>query len=145
MTAIAASIFELDLMMVRCDLLHGMSVASRLTCSSGVVPKNVQAVAAATTKTKRTIQFVDSSPLPCFKRRIKISRNYVTMVMAQEAAGNFLQCVEELAGRVSMQNVAATALALMRPVHVCGLKARHEQIFTTSTMWMDPPKTIVSQ
>ena len=45
---------------------------------------------------------------------------------AQEAAENFQQCSEELAGCTVVQNVEAATPAVMIPVVVRGLNARDE-------------------
>merc|ERR1711881_585198 len=59
---ITMSAFEPAAMMVKCDPRHGKYMACCMMYRGDVVPKDVNA-AIATIKTKRTIQFVDCSPL----------------------------------------------------------------------------------
>ena len=56
---ITKSVFECNVMMVECDPRRGKCMECLMYCSDGV-RKDANAV--ATTKTKRTIQFVDESP-----------------------------------------------------------------------------------
>jgi len=59
---ITMSVFEPASMFVKCDPRHGKYMACCMMYRGDVVPKDVNA-SVATIKTKRTIQFVDWSPL----------------------------------------------------------------------------------
>jgi len=69
---ITNGVFEAASMMVKCDPRHGKYMAACLMYRGDVVPKDVKN-ALATIKTKRTIQFVDWSPL---SDALKVGINY---------------------------------------------------------------------
>ena len=115
---------EPDSVVVRCD---PAVVRTWRAISNTTVMLHRMMSAEETTNTKRTIQLLQTSPTRFQVQNWDLQKFSATKVEAQEAAKNFQQCVEELAGRNFAQNVEAAALAVMTRVLVRGLNARNGQ------------------